>query len=401
MTVAPRIDAAGALARLEAARDARALPPRAADRCGRIIEALRRPVRVTILGVPGAGKRRLLDAFAGHAIAAGDTVLPTCQLAFGEAARTTATLADGATLTRDGLPDAALLGKGAVFLRIEAPLPALRRMSFLLVAAEGTAHDMRAALRWCAPRTDLALWCTRRFGDEERAFWSDGPEALKHHALLVQTDPDAPAVEGCAEAGFDGRYRVAPAADGTAGMLAGMEALFARLARDIDHALAEDLDAAMLFLNRFEPRPAAETADADDDSAPAPNRPADAGSPPADPGAAVAEPRRPADVTRLSRPFLYLRARARALLDRLADAEAQGGWAGDVLAHCTETTERLADLLEADAPDDVSGAALHRAVIEASELAVLLQLEGGEEQAREAATLLLQLREEFAQELAA
>ncbi len=400
MTPAPRTDAAGALARLEAALAAREMPERAADRCARIIAALRRPVRVALLGLPGAGKRRLLDAFVGQAVAPEGAALPPCQIGFGEAARTTATLPDGSTRAQDGLPDAALLARAPAFLRIEAPLPPLRRMSFLLVAAEASARDMRAALRWSAPRTDMALWCTRRFGPGEQAIWREAPDALKHHALLVQTDPAAPAAEGWEAAGFHGRFAVDPEAEGEARAGAGIEALFSRLARDIDHALAEDLDAAMLFLHRFEPKPAA-AREGDEAETPGAER---APAAPAAAVAAVAEdapPRPTADVTRLSRPFLYLRGRARALLARLADAEAEGGWAEDVLAHCTETTERLADLLEADALDDASGAALRRAVIEASELAVLLQLEGGAEQAREAATLLLQLREEFAQELAA
>ena len=108
----------------------------------------------------------------------------------------------------------------------------------------------------------------------------------------------------------------------------------------------------------------------------------------------------------LSEPMLYLKRRARALLEMIEwkaaeEDAADGDWAEEVLAHCCETTDGL-QMRAMDWPEDETSALLLRRTLdEACDVAILLQVEGGMDQAQDAAMMLLQLRGDFERELAA
>lgn len=108
----------------------------------------------------------------------------------------------------------------------------------------------------------------------------------------------------------------------------------------------------------------------------------------------------------LSRAFLLVRQAARELLAALPDpAQAGDAQAEDaaaaILDRCAETMETLAGLAEPDDRLAETWPDLHDAILEASELSVLLRIEGGIDQAADAAALLLQLRRDIEGRLAA
>ena len=104
----------------------------------------------------------------------------------------------------------------------------------------------------------------------------------------------------------------------------------------------------------------------------------------------------------LSDPFLYLKRQTRNLYEALEweDPE-KDEWESSVLNTCSETTSSLLDFA-LDWPEDHEDMTVLRTMVsEASELAVLLQVEGGEPQAEDAASVLFQLRTEFENRLGA
>ena len=68
-----------AIARLDAALAGGELPAPAQATAKKIIDRLKNPVRIAILGLPGSGKSTLLNFLAGQAIMPEDVKLPTLQ----------------------------------------------------------------------------------------------------------------------------------------------------------------------------------------------------------------------------------------------------------------------------------------------------------------------------------
>lgn len=384
-----------ALEDLEAVLGSAAIPPRIARSCEQLVEKLRRPIRVGLIGFETGQRKRLLGALLGIEVLPERMTWPTIEIGFAEQPYTRATLADGSTLAAEGMPRADLLDQGAVFLKIGVPLDALRRITFLHLAASEDAEEQSAALRWAARRIEFALWCTRNFSPLEARIWNAAAPELKNHAYLLAFASEA-------EAG-DLRHRTPPEFErvmflpvGTANrgpdggdMKASAKRLFETLAADIDDAVEEDLDAARLLLRQcgqaiVTPRPEPDPSPVDVDHLP----PAKADQPEM-PGAAHI-------VGLLSEPLIYLRRTSRDLFEALEWHDADSSdWAGEVLERCRDITDGLRDRA-ADWPDDEEPVVALRGMIDdASDMATLLQIEGGPEQAQDAAALLLQLRSAF------
>ncbi|MEM9756351.1 MAG: hypothetical protein AAF914_10170 [Pseudomonadota bacterium] len=416
-------DTRDAVARLRSALSSPAMPPREAQSCERLVEKLSRPVRVGVFGLNSGGDDWLLGEILGSGILPQGPDWPTLEVIYGPEMRTEATLEDGMTLTESGPASPALLAERPVFLRIEAPHPALRRIAFLYLATGDTAAEQLSALDWAEPRTDIAIWTTEYFSDAEARIWAAAPDRLKNHAILVATGPNEDEAELSARAGFefDGVYAVPR----TRGARSAVDRLMQRLDADIDDARAADIDAAQLFLHRLGHLAGPMSHKPAKDSPAAARRPRtelqlvsteSAAEPlpeplpePAAERAALPEKTvvAPEVLARISEPFLYLKRRARALWEMLEwqtadeEAEAEGAWAGDVLEHCVETTEGLRSRAAAWPEDDPRALTLRRTLEEACDVAILLQVEGGRDQAQDAAAMLLQLRGEFERELAA
>jgi hypothetical protein len=386
------------LEELEAALASAAIPPRIARSCERLVEKLRRPIRVGLIGFETGQRKRLLAALLGAGVLPERMAWPTIEIGFAEVPHTRATLADASTLAADGMPQPDLFDRDAVFLQIGAPLEALRRVTFLHLAAGEDAAEQSAALRWAARRIDFALWCSRDFSPAEARIWTAAPPELKNHAYLVAfaAGSEAGDLRDRTPPDFE-RVMVLPGGNAAGGagaedLKAGAQRLFDQLAADIDDALGEDLDAARLLLHRCGQRI--------DRPKPDP-APAEAGRPAS---AEVARPDTPGPagmVDLLSEPLIFLKRQARDLFEALEWHDADSpDWAGEVLDRCCEVTDGLRDRAAEWPEDEGPALALRGFVDDASDMATLLQIEGGAEQAQDAAALLLQLRSAFEASLA-
>ncbi|MBV6634852.1 MAG: hypothetical protein KI788_02955 [Mameliella sp.] len=365
-------DHAQTLAELRAlCADAR-LSAKARASCAALAEKLVAPVRIGILGLPGAGKRRILAALGGLPPELAQQTLPSLELQPGAAPGARAMLPDGRRIEAEGLPAPDLLAQAPVFLQITSPDPALSGRRLLMVVTDTSAADLRAGLSWAAPRVDLSLWCSQDWSDFERELWQAAPERLHNHALLVLTGRQSPA----AGADFDGRFKVDPAtADGLAPLIAHLD----QVIRD---ASQQDIHAAQMLLHRY--------------GAPTPPAPAAAIKATAQviPHPAVLPPEAARDLARV---FHAVRDTANDLATTL-----EGESDEDALFDAFEAAFALladkaagADSLQEHLPDLVAR------FDEAQDLALLLRIEGGAEQLADAAQLLLQVRQDVEQHMAA
>lgn len=402
------------LSLLRAALAEPGLAPRVARNCERLVERLSRPVRVGLLGFVPQDRARLLAAILGQDPLPPGADWPTLEIAHADAPRSVATLADASRIAVDGLPGPDLLAMAPVFVSLAAPFEALRRMSFLHLAVGADPALQAPALAWAARRCDLAIWCSRGFGAAEAAVWAAAPDRLKHHAhLAILGQPDG---AGADPAPPSADFQAVIALPGTETIAAGP--LLARLEADIDAALAEDLDAARLLLHRFglsdRPAPDAEAVPAEDGAAD--EAAATGAGLAAEPGAAVrgatvpaaappvvipapdpeADPAAADRIAILSEPIIFLRRRARNLFETLEWQDgATEGWVAEVLEQCCDTADGLRDRAADWPEDDPTIITLREMVDEASDMAVLLQVEGGRDQAQDAAAMLCQLRAAF------
>ena len=405
-------DTRAALEMIERALASESIPPRIARSCERLAERLRRPVRVGLLGYEPDQRARLFTSLVGDGLMPGGGDWPTIEVSFAERPRTCVTLSDATRLVVQGLPEDDLLERDPAFVQIDAPFEILRRVSLLYLAVGEDPAQQAPALAWAARRLDVAIWCTRRFSATEAAIWAAAPEGLKNHAHLLVFGDEAAAAALRGRRPADFAHVVAVPCPELSDAVSGVAAvpdprgLIARLEADIAEAQREDIDAARLLLHRF--GLAADEATADEATADGTAAAAHAAA--AAPAAAVpaAPPpaTAPADTEEagrralLSEPVLYLKRRARNLFETLdwQDGEA-GGWPADVLQHCCDTADGLRDRAATWPEDDAEILYLRDFVNEASDMAVLLQVEGGTEQAQDAAALLVQLRSEFESKL--
>lgn len=379
------VDPSEAIARLDALAGSARLTAREADRCTRLADALRRPARVCLLGPARSDIGQVVRTLIGASDLTRAALPPATELKYGPALRTFVTLDDGCRLSQDGWPSVELLGRSPVFLQIEMPNVMLRAMSFLVLSLDPDPDMHRPALSWAAQRSEIAVWCTPRFGTSDALIWSCAPERLTHHAYLMETRPDTNAPRHAGTRDFAEILELP--AFGPLGQEPDIEPLLTRLTADIEDARTADIDTAQVLVHRLN-HLATDVAM----SLPA-DEPALQGTP-VPPGVAVEL------LPILSEPFLFLKRRARVLSEDLAWADAAEDWAAMALAHCVETAEGLRERAT-NWPDDIAAAGDLRALIdEVCDLSALLQIETGEEQAQSGAALLFQLRGAFERALA-
>lgn len=155
-----------------------------------LLRQLTQPVRLTLLGAPQSGKSTLANLLLAAPVMAPDLRMPTVQIVWGEVAACSCTLSDGSTRRFDHADMTAIAALAPALVTLELPLPALRKISILELASPTTAPEMQRALNWAAGRTDIAIWCTQRFGAAEQAIWASAPEPMRQHAFAVLTKAD-------------------------------------------------------------------------------------------------------------------------------------------------------------------------------------------------------------------
>lgn len=165
------------------------LPPKAKAGAEHLVERFNTPTQVALLGHPLTGKSCVFNLLANANILSPDADLGTIKLRFGEQEKTEFTFADGSTEGRDGLPGAGPdSGREPVLTQIEAPLPALRKISLLQIGKAANEQAMQKALLWAADQADIPIWCTKDFTEAESLLWAVLPEEANDHAILLRTN---------------------------------------------------------------------------------------------------------------------------------------------------------------------------------------------------------------------
>lgn len=176
---------------LERVVHAKVLPEKAATVATQLIEKLGAPTRVSVLGHPLTGKTGVTNLLANEEIILDPRRLGTVKLSYGETERSMLQFADGRFETVKGLPKVDTFGDTLpIFTQIEAPLSALRKITLLQIGDTADTQSLQDALLWAAHQTDIAIWCTLGFSDDERSLWSAMPDELSDHAILLRTRCD-------------------------------------------------------------------------------------------------------------------------------------------------------------------------------------------------------------------
>ncbi|MEO9823205.1 MAG: hypothetical protein ABJF50_02175 [Paracoccaceae bacterium] len=441
--------------RLLGALESNALPPAALDYAKHLLNRLTQPVRISVFGTPKSGKSELINMFVGEQLIPKDAQLPTTEFTWGEAEAMMVTSADGATEQFDRVDLNAVSGSNAAFLRVELPVPILKRIRLLEVVTEGSAAELESATDWAVRRTDIALWCTQDFDTIEQSVWSRVPDGLKDHAFLVVTKADilsaqkalsqkVAALESIVAEEFHSLFAVATlqairaqaSAEVDTAMLqaSGGNALSSEVLRHAERGRRADFDSAHMFLARYQitdvpaGKGATENVELEQTEAPAPvseNVTPDAEPvPEADPTppsapepvvqveTAVAEPKPVAavkvvvpkavpveNVKIFAEAVHFLKRRGEGLTQTVATLNE--GATNDIVGQCINSVEHLVDTFSQDESGCEAADAFIDDLSEAADLMVLMQTEAGDAPAADAVTLLLQLRRDIEMQLAA
>ncbi|WP_299722479.1 hypothetical protein [uncultured Tateyamaria sp.] len=156
-----------------------------------LCETLTSPARITLFGMPGAGKTGVLNLLAGGRAVPDHMALGTVRVAYGEQEKTEVTLASGETLAMDGLPDPdALSGMQPALTQVFLPMPALTQINLMEVSFGTDPTGQARAIKWAAKQTDMAIWCTTGFTQAEDALWQTTPDRMRDHGFLLLTQTD-------------------------------------------------------------------------------------------------------------------------------------------------------------------------------------------------------------------
>lgn len=152
-----------------------------------ILTRLRQPVRLSILGLPKSGKSTLLNLLLGADVVPKDRQVPTLSMIYGARQSVKCTLPNGEVRTLPAPDWAEIARLDPAMVEIAMPLPSLKRLSMMELVAGSDADEQKGALAWAAKRTDISLWCSKDCTAIEQDIWDFMPESLQDHGFLVVT----------------------------------------------------------------------------------------------------------------------------------------------------------------------------------------------------------------------
>lgn len=176
------------------------LPDSVQEKAEQLLTRLQKPVRLALLGMPGSGKSALLNLLVGSNVIPEGVRLPTLQLVYAETPKAVCTLPDGSKTVLDDVDIAEIAALSPVFVEMQMPHAALRKISILEVVAPNDPNAIHRASQWAAKRSDVALWCTRGFNETEQRIWATMPDLTKDHSFCMITRADYLRTEGLFEA---------------------------------------------------------------------------------------------------------------------------------------------------------------------------------------------------------
>lgn len=396
------------IARLDAACTHPNLTDKARTNAANMLAALRRPVRIGLFGLPDAQTCLILNGLAGQRLLPCDSLLPPTQISFASTPRVSTVLDDNSKQTHSGPFHPDILLQNPVFMRLETNAPLLSDQSYLVLTPDADADEIEAALDWGMPQCDMVLWCTTRWTAIEQRVWRQKTSELSgHSSLVIVRDIQGEAPGDLIQAGpSDGFEAVLPLLLDTDPVRV-VAPLRAYLKRAIEDARTEDLLAAMMFLKRYAANVQINEVPA---VQPAPSvqvRPSTVATPrrraPVPQTRPVPQPRDVAPKARhaLARSFHFLRSRAHGLRQNIPIGDLNPAQIDTILNTVDDTLDCLLGHFDAEDSLCDTWPSLRDAATEAQELGLLLRLEGGQQQAFEAATLLYQLRRDVEHALAA
>lgn len=384
---------------LRGALEAGLLPAEGEATGRRLLRQLNTPARIAIIGLPGSGKTSLCNMLAGQSAMPDLAGVPVVELVFGKRLHAVIEGQEGHTRTVEGIATPDDISPGTVRVRQHLRHKTLRARHFMEIELPDTIEAQRDLLEWMALRTDIAIWCSSRFDDRERALWSAVPDRLKDHGFLALTMADRLHMQGTLTSRIEAlapvvaeeflslfpiatRQAIAAQSAGSARndslwKASGAEALCQGLDDQIDLDRRADVDHVHALLERYDITPGEE--------APAP---------------AEAEP---APTFRASEPSQQVMAQALDMLQGCAEDLMQGPPSGDddsadrVLERCAQTAEDLAALLAGTDGADPVFRAFRDDANEGEQMLLLLRLERGETAAEDALTVLLQMKKDMAE----
>ncbi len=356
--------------------------PQGAQRMGeRVLERLTNPVRIAVLGRPEAGPASLVNALLGRDALPVRPNMPPMELRFGAGAQVGIVSGTGQEQSVSLAEFERIDPWSLALARLTAPLPLLERVSFLMVELEGEAQELDAAIGWAARRADMAIWVAEEMRERERAWWRRLPETLLDHAFLVamaQADPVATGAGALYGGRFQGAYLLGPGPEAETRL----KVFRSELLTHVTTARREDLEGALVFLDRYRPadpcpveQPVEDPPDFSDLLDPVPLEQGEDGTAGSGPTAEI--------IT-----FLVAQAGELSALCDGSDVEALQGAAPAVLELCAESIEACGEMAAA------VGGPVSEVVEEASDLILLMQIEATPEAMGDAVSLMTQLRHE-------
>ncbi|GHF56941.1 hypothetical protein [Seohaeicola zhoushanensis] len=392
--------------RLQTALDRKLFPSEWQQWGARLLDHLRKPVQVAVIGLPGSGKSTLINMMLPEVSVAALAGVPVVEIAHGSKLRTSFELQDGQYVRGNGALTAGDVPAGAVRARVEMPVGDLARQNFVEVSLNGAFGHQVSMVNWVAQWADIVLWCTEDFDASEQKLWAGVPEEVKDHSFLVLTMADRQMMRGILQERinalqplvaeeFLGLYPIATIQAITARTASqqvntalwrssGGKELFDGLLRQVDNGRTADMDQAQMLLNQFAPQI---------DAAARRAQPEVTNLLAVSPEAAEAATTAPNGGEAFGEALSLLQAQANEMVASFASAGDPKP--ADILERCVATANQLAELFQAAGGSEVISRSIQSDTQEGAEMMLLFQLEKDEDAAVDAVTLLLQLKKEI------
>ncbi len=169
---------------LKSALASKALDGNVADLARQCLGRLTGTVRLSVLGPAVAEGSEVLNFVVGQRVATPQSGACLLQLQQDGSPSAKAYYADGKNRAFVGDVVSQAYADAPAMVQFGFDLPALKKLSVVRAMSPGGA-DLRRTTRWAAMESDVALWCSTTFSEEEEKIWCALPERLQHHGYLV------------------------------------------------------------------------------------------------------------------------------------------------------------------------------------------------------------------------